>query len=637
MRQAIIFIFVIVPFFGIAQTEIRGRSSQDRTAAQVEREKPPITDYTILTAWNDTTVVDTSLTIADDYRFNYLRQDDFGLLPFSNVGQTYNTLVVDFQERSSLLPLFGARARHFNFMEADDINYYRVPTPFTELYFRTVFEQGQTLDSFFTINTSPNFNISIAYKGLRSLGKYQHILTSTGNFRATVSYNTPNRRYFLKSHFVSQDLMNQENGGLTDQSLQQYLSGDEEYSDRSRLDVLMEDAENILLGKRFYLNQHYRLVQAEDSLAANALSVGHVFDFSDKKYRYQQATAHGFFGPSYESINLHDEVELERMYNELFVDFNNNILGSLRVRASHTNYDYGYNSVLNLENEYIGSRIRGDQLAVGGAYVKRIGDFELTADAMLGLGGSLTGYTYDAEAGYDFTEDIRFKFGLSGNDRAPNFNFLLYQSDYVNYNWQRDFSNEVSHMAHFTLDSQNLLNLRGSYTTINNYTYFGLNEEGFLKPYQAGGTVNHVQLKAQREFRVGKFALDNTVLYQQVLDGADVLNLPEFVSRNTLYYHDYWFSRALYLQTGLTLNYFTSYEMDGYDPVLAEFYVQNELEIEGFPRVDFFFNARIQQARIFFKLEHLNSLLTGNDGFSAPYHPYRDFGVRFGLVWNFFL
>lgn len=637
MKYSFLVIFFLVSLVTYAQTEIRGTGGQDLRSPTQKREKPPISDYQIISVRNDTTMVDTSLTIEDDYRFNYLREDNFGLLPFSNVGQTYNSLTYDFEDDTSLLPLFGARARHYNFMEVEDIHYFRVPTPFTELYFKTVFEQGQTLDSFFTINTSPNFNISIAYKGLRSLGKYQHILTSTGNFRATISYNTRNRRYFLKTHFVSQDLMNQENGGLTEQSLAQYLSGDEEYEDRSRLDVLMEDAENILLGKRFYLNHFYQIVKPGDSLASNALSAGHVFDFSDKKYRYQQAAAHDFFGPSYESIDLHDEVELERMYNELFVDFNNRILGKVRVRASHTNYNYGYNTVLDLQSGFIGDRIRGDQLAVGGAYSKEYRGFHLTGDAMLGVGGSLTGYTYRGEAGYQFTDAIGARFGVRGNDRAPNFNYLLYQSDYVNYNWQTDFSNVVRHSAYFNLNSDRYLNLKATYTTINNHTYFGLDSEGFVKPFQHDGTVNYASIEGQREFRLGKFALDNRIRYQQVLDGASVLNLPEFITRNTLYYHDHWFDRALYLQTGFTLNYFTAYEMDGYDPVLAEFFVQNDLEIEGFPRVDFFFNGRIQQARIFFKLEHINALLMGNEGFSAPYHPYRDFGVRFGLVWNFFL
>src|SRR5690606_3974696 len=143
-----------------------------------------------------------------DYRFNYLRKDNFGLLPFSNVGRTYNRLTYDLIEEQHILPQFGARARHFNFMEVEDIFYYHVPTPLTELYYKTVYEQGQYLDAIFTVNTSENLNLSIAYKGLRSLGRYQHMLTSTGNFRTSISYTSPNDRYRLRTHFVSQDLLN---------------------------------------------------------------------------------------------------------------------------------------------------------------------------------------------------------------------------------------------------------------------------------------------------------------------------------------------------------------------------------------------------------------------------------------------
>ena len=74
-----------------------------------------------------------------------------------------------------------------------------------------VFEQGQLLDSFFTVNTSPQFNFSIAYKGLRSLGKYQHILTSTGNFRFTFNYKNKSKRYNARAHIVTQDQFNEEN------------------------------------------------------------------------------------------------------------------------------------------------------------------------------------------------------------------------------------------------------------------------------------------------------------------------------------------------------------------------------------------------------------------------------------------
>jgi hypothetical protein len=140
-----------------------------------------------------------------------------------------------------------------------------------------------------------------------------------------------------------------------------------------------------------------------------------------------------------------------------------------------------------------------------------------------------------------------------------------------------------------------------------------------------------------KEFKYGKFALDNTVMYQKVLNGDNIINVPQVITRNTLYFADHLFKKALFLQTGVILNYFTTYNMNAYDPLLAEFYVQNETELGNFPRLDFFINAKIRQTRIYLKAEHFNSSFTGYNYYSAPTYPYRDFTVRFGLVWNFFL
>jgi hypothetical protein len=150
--------------------------------------------------------------------------------------------------------------------------------------------------------------------------------------------------------------------------------------------------------------------------------------------------------------------------------------------------------------------------------------------------------------------------------------------------------------------------------------------------------VDYLKVKAQKEFRYGKFALDNTVLFQQAVSGEEVFNVPQIVTRNTLYFQDELFKKALFLQTGVTFKYFTEYNMNAYDPVLAEFYVQNDQELGGFPLVDLFLSAKIRQTRIFFKWEHFNQLFKStNDQFSAPGYPYRDAVIRFGLVWNFFL
>jgi hypothetical protein len=103
-----------------------------------------------------------------------------------------------------------------------------------------------------------------------------------------------------------------------------------------------------------------------------------------------------------------------------------------------------------------------------------------------------------------------------------------------------------------------------------------------------------------------------------------------------LYFTTYMFKKALFLQTGIMLNYFSTYYANDYNPVIGEFFVQNSKEIGNHPNLDFFVNAKIQRTRIYFKVEHFNSSFTGNNFYSSPNNPSRDFTIRFGLTWNFF-
>src|SRR5690606_8871643 len=333
--------------------------------AKSDKEVAKITDYLIISHKNDTTYVDTTLTIKKEYKFNYLRKDEFGLIPFSNLGQTYNTLTYDF-ESTNLMPSFGARARHFNYMEIEDINYYRVPTPLTELLYKSAFEQGQLADSYFTVNTSPQFNFSIGYKGLRSLGKYQHILTSTGNFKFTANYKTKNNRYFARTHIITQDLMNQENGGLQESSVANFESGDPEFRDRSILEVNFENAENILVGKRVYLDHKYFLLNKKDSLSTNQISLGHVMSFEDKYYEFERSTAMtSFCAPAFKTTPFTDRVTLENFYNQASLNYSNDIIGDLQFNIGNSNYNYGYDKIVILNGNTITNRLKGNVISAG--------------------------------------------------------------------------------------------------------------------------------------------------------------------------------------------------------------------------------------------------------------------------------
>ncbi|MFL1013624.1 putative porin [Flavisericum labens] len=693
MKKVILFIFLLFVTMGVQAQDKKVKNGGEQRRASLSRQdsltrspkqkdtikavralkritgldqeannKAKIEDYLIISSENDTTYVDTTLTIQKDYKFNYLRKDNFGLIPFANLGQTYNSLTLDFQN-TNLMPLFGARARHFNYMEVEDIYYYRVPTPLTELFFRTAFEQGQLVDSFFTVNTSPQFNFSIAYKGLRSLGKYQNILTSTGNFRFTSNYQTSDKRYKVQGHIVTQDLLNQENGGLSDNSIEPFETGEPEFLDRSILDVNFENAESILRGKRFYLNHSYNIfnhveqeVQEEvklDSLndsikvrkpmgkflEKNKLDLRHIISFEDKFFEYNQATAAtGIFGEAFNTRNLKERVTLENFYNKLQLEYYNHLLGNFQFNISNNNYNYGYNRLVLLNGQTITNRLKGNVYSAGGKYQKQYKGFNLQGEMGVNVSGDFEGNFIKALASFKLREGVSAQASLNHSSRAPNYNTLLYQSNYINYNWQNNFNNTETQQLAFQLKLKNYAKVTVDFSTINDYVYFKKEADTLeVKPYQNNNTINYLRLKFENELKFGKFALANTIMYQNVKDDNNILNMPEFNTRNTLYFSSHVFRKALYLQTGVTLNYFTKYYMDAYSPLLAEFYTQTDRKYGSFPRFDYFLNAKIRQTRIYFKAEHFNSAYTGYNYYSAPNYPYRDFIIRFGVVWNFFL
>lgn len=700
--------------------------------------KTKYTDYKVISINNDTTIIDTTLTIAKYYKFNYIRKDNFELLAFANQGQTYNKLGYNFND-NSLFPTIGANAKHYNYYNIEDVYYYDVPTPTSEFMYRTGMEQGQVLDGFLTMNTSRQLNIFIAYKGLRSLGKYRNSLASHGNFRTSVNYQSKNNFYSLKAHYMSFDLLNNENGGLTANSVGYFENDDPNYIDRTRLDVNYTDAENMFEGKRYFLHQNISLFSKEnkakmhnaelsdklkdynsvlkqietlkrdsvfrpkkpkiinspketpqkeidtiikidalskeipstkkdtlkldsiraikikkiDSLlivaakfkvdssqfiaidknANYSMKLGHTFVYETQHYRFKQAAVNPIFGEAYDK-NIVDHTSYQKMNNEAYLQFEAPYVGILRAKANYFNYNYHYSSILYLDAETIQEKLKGNAIAVGADWKTNFGKLYLNADASSIISGDLTGNSIKGSITFKKDSVYSFKGFAEITSKTADFNKLLYQSDYKDYNWQNNFKNEQIKNVGAEFSFKKWISINANFNLIDNYTYF---DENSL-PSQATETLSYLKVKVSNSITFSKFTLDNTVMYQNVSSGESFFKVPEIVTRNTLYYSNYLFKgKPLYLQTGVTVKYFTEFNAGAYNPLLSEFVLQNNQKIGGFPLLDFFANAEIRRTRIYLKVENFGASFIGRNYYSAPTYPYRDLTVRFGLVWNWFI
>ena len=598
--------------------------------------KTKYTDYKIFSFLGDTSYVDTTLNINKHYKFNFLRKDNFGLLPFHNIGQTFNRLTYDF-DKINTAPSIGFTAKQFSFNTIRDINYYEVPTPTSEIMFLTTLEQGRFLDSFFTLNFSRRLNVSIAYTGLRSLGKFRSALVSQGNFRTTFHYETKNNQYNIRGHIATQDILNEESGGLTPESMLAFTTNDPNFSDRARLDVNLDDTENYLKGSRVYLEQDYQLLSSKDSANQKDftnLKIGHILISSKNTYEFRQNAPSNFIGATNYSGNIRDDVKNTFLKNQFFLEFNSKyVLGTFKAKTSIMNYSHGYDNIINQTSNINTRKLKGSAISFGADWKAKVSKFQLDASGEITPGSArLAGTNFHGNLSFKKDSLFYIKAGVLLNSKSPNFNYLLHQSTYDAYNWENDFENIRTQNLGFQMDSR-WFNAAVNLTNIENYTYFDENN----KPQQYSENVTYLKVKASREFIYKKFALDNTIMYQNVSGGSAVFRVPDLITRNTLYYSDYWFKgKPMQVQIGATFNYFTTYKANAYNPVLAEFTLQNSEDI-GFPTVDLFFNAQIRRTRIFFRVDNALSDFGKRNYFSAPNYPYRDFTIRFGLVWNWFI
>ncbi|PZR18198.1 MAG: hypothetical protein DI539_16770 [Flavobacterium psychrophilum] len=661
MLKKSLFVFLcLLPMFVFSQQRGRlgskAKPAAEKTAADKDKTLKPAKDsvatvdmYKIISFDRDTTYVDTALTLKKEYEVNYLRKDNFGLLSLSNDGGPYT--VLDFGlTKFNPFPEMGFKAKHVAYQEVEDIKYYNVPTPYTDLMYRSVLEQGQILDAFITLNTSENLNLSAGYKGLRSLGRYINELSSNGIFKLSGSYNTTDKRYMLRAHFTGQDFSNQENGGIVEPEL--FEQSDPPFNQRERLDVYMRDGKSVLKGNRYFIDHTFRLNKTNP----NSLVLHHQFNYENKFYEFSSATVSERFGDAYTS-SINNKTRYNRMYNMLGAAYTNAKIGTVEFYVEDFSYNYFYKSII-LDDGKVATpiAINDDIVTYGARYIYQKDKWK----GSLLVSNSITDQSLaniDASVRYTLNEDFQFSGRYQNMNKLPDNNYQLYQSTYKAYNWPYVNGNDATDFAtgfknekinNFEFEAKTKwLNASAQYTIMNDHLFFNRISSGIppvegevetlvVKPQQFSGTINYLSVKANREFRFGKFGLDNTFLFQNVQQGENVLNVPSFVTRNTLYYTDRVFKKALLFQTGVTFQYFTKYYSNGYNPVVGEFYSQDAVKTGDFPLFDFFINAKIQEFRLFIKAEHFNSSFTGYNYFSAPNYPYKDFTIRFGVIWDFF-
>lgn len=149
-------------------------------------------------------------------------------------------------------------------------------------------------------------------------------------------------------------------------------------------------------------------------------------------------------------------------------------------------------------------------------------------------------------------------------------------------------------------------------------------------------SVNQFVVKKGFRF-LRKFQFDHTSAVQ--ISSSKFVQLPKYWTFNSLYYEGWVFKKAAFVRLGVDVYYNTAYFANAYNPATGQFFLQNEKELQFYPVMDAYLNAKIQRIRIFVKMQHLNqALLPGIDNgyFDVLHYPMPDRALKFGVKWMFF-
>lgn len=534
-------------------------------------------------------------------------------------------------------------------LSLDSLPFYNTTRPYSSFSFIMGSKTEQHVGIMHTQNITPNWNIAANIRYVTSPGFYKLLKANTISGSLGTNYQSDNQRYYLAAAFVYNRVRQEENGGITADS---FLT-DPRYGDKQLIDVNLPASNsagtraaviNTLRDYDFYIQNNYSFGRT-DTLY-NKDSTGVTYQFTPRfrlKHQLQlHSEKHIYYDDEPDSLRylFIDTVSMRRTdtlkgtQTWFYVDNKFSLNGFLgkrkelvlieagignRIDRFHTLEQQGDRSPSIVSN-YLFGEIKKEAFSKGQWSYQAAATFFFTGDAV-------GNFNINGSVGKDIGKWGMLSAGFAQTLSNAPFAWESYKTNY----YEREFS----------FDKTSITKLWGSVILdkikaqvgirnylISNYLYYYGNT---LPPRQQSEAFSVLQLYARKEFRLGIFALDNEVVWQQPTGNAPV-NLPAVLLRHKLAIETYMFRDALKVALGLEARYHTPYYSDGYSPYFNQFYYQNTYKVSAVPECSAFFNFKIRNFRAFVLGDQLQQFFTTNI-VNAPGYPAQNALFRFGFNW----
>ncbi len=519
------------------------------------------------------------------------------------------------------------------------VKYYRLMRPFTELQYVMGPKKEQSLGVTFTRKMAETFTFGADLYLVNSPGRYRNSNSDDKYVYFTSRYHTKNNRYGVLANYLHNKIIVRENGGILYDSL---FSKDIE-KDRQAIPVRLNTARNRLKSSGFFVEQYFNLMKPgmrKDStprkLAGGSLLYSFLYQRNQMVYTDDPVTDTTFykdFPVLHDTLATYDSTYQQLIRNRFMwssLAYNNDKLSRVFRAYFGADYDhilqtFPYDSAKHINNELI---------PFGGISLKLFQRSFLDASAEMVLGGYNSGDLKIRGTLLQYLGSIqknigRLYFQVLFQNKMPAWYFSRYRSN--RFQWELSLQKE--RIFSFT-GAYHYKQLRAGVTfrSLGNYTYF----DDSVHPRQAGVPGSVTQIFAGGTIPLHSFGINLRAVYQKT-SMSSVIHLPRFTGKLDMFFKRWIFQGAAHLQTGFQLSYFTKYYADAYMPELRAFYLQNKTKIGDFLYVDAYATMKIKSFRFFLQGKNLLGFLSGQKHYyNSPGYPGFDGGFYLGISWKLY-
>lgn len=543
----------------------------------------------------------------------------------------YGSPLFDYQYDLPVHPgrTLGINGYDLYFPSSEGIRYYDTKSPFMDLAVILGGGNRNKINFSFSRNVNPHWNLGFdIYRitadkqvGLEAVTDRQ--IESVG-FILYTHYSNPEKPYQIAFSMNSLKHQVADIGGVDvepDAATPDFYL----YEDS---DLKLGDASTLDQRLRFHVYQQYNLTSGFEAYLQS--------DFTTQKYRFSNSAT----GSGTENfLDFFPEFNLDSTATSELTDYSDFTLeGGLKgnIRGAFYRFYLKQRSLI-YNPKYLLERTASETYA--GTYLRFdwkdrfsvTGQGEISNEGAYNLIGSLRS---------DFAE-ISYQSQLA----LPNFLVQNYSGNH--HDWSNSFDLTFSNKLSANLDLKwNVFEIRPevSFMTRSNMIVMDNNQQPlqlpkaiFINRYGATVSMNVFRGLGMLGMHEGEyFRIENRgIVMSDSGEGDEYLRFPNFQYSGRLVWRGDWFQNAVPVELGFDVYFRSDFYANAYDPVLSQFYVQEELGLDAYTSVDFFLNMKIRNLRAYLKWVHINQ--QPNDGYMVtPYFPGQGSVFDLGIQWLFF-